>query len=55
MELGDGMEAASVEAAPPQSIWYARRLEAAKDVPVALAGMSELYQRRCTLAGPLRK
>jgi len=38
--------------ATPLSIWYARRLEAAKEPPVELAGMSELGQRRGVLAGP---
>ncbi len=41
--------------ATPLSILYARRLEAAKEPPVELAGMSELRQRRSVLAGPPRK
>ena len=41
--------------ASPLSAWYARRLEAAKEPPVELAGMSELPQRRGVLAGPTRK
>jgi NhaP-type Na+/H+ or K+/H+ antiporter len=41
--------------ATPLSIWYARRLEAAVEPPVELAGMSELRQRRTVLAGPSRK
>ena len=39
----------------PLSAWYARRLAAAKEPPVELAGMSELRERRSVLAGPLRK
>jgi hypothetical protein len=39
----------------PLSIWYARRLEAAKEPPVDLAGMSELRQRCSVLAGRSRK
>jgi hypothetical protein len=34
----------------PLSAWYARRLAAAKEPPVELAGMSELRQRRSVLA-----
>jgi sodium/hydrogen antiporter len=41
--------------AVPLSVGYARRLEAAKEPPVELAGMSELRQRRSILAGPPRK
>jgi sodium/hydrogen antiporter len=41
--------------ATPLSAWYARRLEAATEPPVELAGMSELRQRRSVLAGPTRK
>ena len=36
--------------ATPLSARYARRLEAAKEPPVELAGMSELRQRRSVLA-----
>ena len=39
----------------PLSAWYARRLAAAKESPVELAGMSELRQRRGALAGPPKK
>ena len=39
----------------PLSAWYARRLEAAKEPPVELAGMSELRQRRSVLASPPKK
>jgi sodium/hydrogen antiporter len=41
--------------ATPLSGWYARRLAAAKEPPVELAGMSELRQRRGVLAGPPRR
>ena len=41
--------------ATPLSGWYARRLAAAKEPPVELAGMSELPQRRGVLAGPPRR
>jgi NhaP-type Na+/H+ or K+/H+ antiporter len=41
--------------ATPLSAWYARRLEAAKEPPVELAGMSELRQRRSVLAGPPKR
>jgi len=41
--------------ATPLSAWYARRLAAAKEPPVELAGMSELRQRRSVLASPPRK
>ena len=41
--------------AMPLSAWYARRLAAAKEPLVELAGMSELRQRRSALAGPTRK
>jgi sodium/hydrogen antiporter len=40
--------------AMPLSAWYARRLAAAKEPPVELAGMSELRQRRSVLAGPMK-
>jgi NhaP-type Na+/H+ or K+/H+ antiporter len=41
--------------ATPLSGWYARRLAAAKEPPVELAGMSEIPQRRGVLAGPPRR
>jgi NhaP-type Na+/H+ or K+/H+ antiporter len=41
--------------ATPLSARYARRLEAAKEPLVELAGMSELRQRHSVLAGPPRK
>ena len=41
--------------ATPLSAWYARRLAAAKEPPVELAGMSELRQRRSALAGPTKE
>ena len=41
--------------ATPLSGWYARRLAAAKEPPVELAGMSELPQRRGVLASPPKK
>jgi hypothetical protein len=41
--------------ATPLSGWYARRLAAAKEPLVELAGMSELRQRRGALAGPPKK
>jgi len=49
------MSVATAQEAPPLSIWYARRLEAAKEPPVESAGMCELRQRRSVLAGPTRK
>jgi sodium/hydrogen antiporter len=39
----------------PLSTWYARRLAAAKEPPVELAGMSELHQRRSVLASSPKK
>ena len=41
--------------ATPLSAWYARRLAAAKEPLVELAGMSELRQRRSVLVGPTKK
>ena len=41
--------------AMPLSAWYARRLAAATEPPVELAGMSELRQRRSVLASPAKK
>jgi len=41
--------------AMPLSAWYARRLAAAKEPLVELAGMSELRERRSALTGPTRK
>jgi hypothetical protein len=41
--------------AMPLSAWYARRLAAAKEPLVELAGMSELRERRTALTGPTRK
>ena len=41
--------------ATPLAAWYARRLEAAKEPLVELAGMSELRERRTALTGPTRK
>ena len=41
--------------ATPLSAWYARRLAAAVEPPVELAGMSELRERRSVLAGPPKK
>ena len=41
--------------ATPLSAWYARRLAAATEPPVELAGMSELRQRRSVLAGPTKE
>jgi sodium/hydrogen antiporter len=41
--------------AMPLSSWYARRLAAAKEPPVELAGMVELRQRRSVLASPPKK
>jgi sodium/hydrogen antiporter len=41
--------------AMPLSAWYARRLAAAKEPPVELAGMSELRQRRSVLTSPTKK
>ena len=35
--------------------WYARRLEAAKEPLVELAGMAELRERRSALTGPTKK
>ena len=39
----------------PISAWYARRLAAAKEPLVELAGMSALRERRSALTGPTRK
>jgi NhaP-type Na+/H+ or K+/H+ antiporter len=41
--------------ATPLSGWYARRLAAAKEPLVEMAGLSELRQRRSALTGPTRK
>jgi NhaP-type Na+/H+ or K+/H+ antiporter len=41
--------------ATPLSGWYARRLAAAKEPLIELAGMSELRQRRSVLASPPKK
>jgi len=41
--------------ATPLSGWYARRLAAAKEPPVGLAGMSEIPQRFGVLADPPRR
>jgi NhaP-type Na+/H+ or K+/H+ antiporter len=41
--------------ATPLSAWYARRLAAAKEPLVELAGLSELRERRSALTGPTRK